>query len=125
MSGEWRRLSREAGLRVYGDAIEVGFADGRRQAVLVDERGERGIRIWSVAAPPRVVRDLGDPLLHVWRRNRLTELVGFSIDGRGRIIGEAWVPGSGVTVDEWDFYVRELARVSDRVEYALTGSDEE
>ena len=125
MSVDWRRLSREAGLRVHGDAIDVGFADGRRQAVFVDETAERGIRIWSVAAPHRVARDLGDPLLHVWRRNRLTELVGFSIDGRGRIIGEAWVPASGVTVDEWDFYVRELARVSDRVEYVLTGSDEE
>ena len=124
MSADWRRLSREVGLRVYGGAIEVGFSDGRRQSVFVDEGGERGVRIWSVVAPPRVVSNLEDALLQAWRRNRLSELVGFSIDGRKRMIGEAWVPQPGVTGEEWEFYVRELARACDRLEYVLCGMDE-
>ena len=124
MSAEWRRLSREAGLRVYGDAIEVGFQDGRRQTVYVDKGEKPRIRIWSVAAAPRVVAELDEPQLHAWRRNRLSELVGLSIDGGGRMIGEAWVPGERMTADEWGLYVRELAKACDRVEFVLSGMDD-
>jgi hypothetical protein len=59
----------------------------------------------------------------VWRRNRVTELVGFRLDRRGRIIGEAVLPSPGLTAKEWDLYVRAVARACDRFEYVLTGQD--
>ena len=52
-----------------------------------------------------------------------TELVGFRIDARGRLIGEAWVPKAGVTSSEFTSYLRAVAAECDRFEYQLTGSD--
>jgi hypothetical protein len=42
--------------------------------------------------------------------------VGFKIDGRGRLVGEAWVPPAGLNREEWSVYVRAVARACDRVE---------
>jgi hypothetical protein len=108
---------------VRDDSIEVAFDDGRRQVVHVEESKDGSLRIWSVAAHPAVVRDLVDPHLQVWRRNRVTELVGFRLDRRGRIIGEALPASVGITAKEWDLCVRAVARACDRFEYVLTGED--
>lgn len=124
MSAEWRRLTREAGLRVHRHSIEVEFQDRRRQRVHVDEVDGPSLRLWSVVAPQRTVAHLDDPLLHAWRRNRLSELVGFSMDNEGRMIGETWVPIIGLTADEWTYYVTVVAKACDHLEYVLTGSDE-
>jgi hypothetical protein len=123
MNADWRRLARSSGHSVRDDAIEVTFSDERRQIVHVEESNDGTFRLWSVAAPPAVVRGLAEPRLQVWRRNRVTELVGFRLDKRGRIIGEALLPSPGGTAEEWDLYVRAVARACDRFEYVLTGQD--
>lgn len=120
----WRRLSREAGLRPDGNTIEVRFGDGRRQMVSIDEHPDGSIRLWSIVARPAALRELRTPRLDAWHRNRLSEFVGFSLDRRGRMIGEAWVPLGQITANEWGFYVASLARACDRYEYLLTGRDE-
>jgi hypothetical protein len=123
MSVDWRRLARTAGHTVRDDSIEVAFDDGRRQVVHVEESKEGVLRLWSIAAQPAVVRDLIDPHLQVWRRNRVTELVGFRLDRRGRIIGDVLPPSLGLTSKEWNLYVAAVARACDRFEYVLTGQD--
>jgi hypothetical protein len=128
MSGDrradWRALSREAGLRPSGDTIEVRFADDRRQTVVIEEHQDGSIRLWSIVARPSALRELRTPQLDAWHRNRLSEFVGFSLDRRGRMIGEAWLPPGEIAADEWGFYIISLARACDRYEYLLTGRDE-
>ena len=63
--------------------------------------------------------------IQVWLRNRATALVGFRIDSRGRLVGEALVPKAGLTAEEFQIYVRAVAVQCDRLEYLLTGRDQE
>lgn len=121
---DWRRLSRDAGLRLIADTIEIRFADDREQTVYVEEHRDGSFRLWSIIAWPSALRDLSTPHSAAWYRNRLTEFVGFTLDRNGRMIGEAWVPPAQITADEWAFYVTNLARACDRYEYLLTGRDE-
>ena len=123
MNADWRQLARSAGHAVRDDSIEVAFDGGRRQVVHIDESNEGSHRLWSVAAQPAVVRELREPRLQMWRRNRVTELVGFRLDKRGRIIGEVLLPSPGLTANEWELYIRAVARACDRFEYLLTGQD--
>ena len=125
MPTEWRVLSRSAGLAVREGGIEARFLDGRSQRVYVEEGDPEVIRVWSVAASPSALRQLDDANLALWHRNRLSDLVGFKTDGRGRAIGEAWVAREGLDAEEWATYVRAVAFACDRLEYLLTGRDEE
>jgi hypothetical protein len=122
----WRKMSREAGFSVVGGEIDVTFGDERKHRVTVEERPDRNeLRLWAVAARPAMLPDdPNGPHVHAWKRNRLSDLVGFKIDGRGRLIGEAWVPLAGLDAEEWALYVRTVARACDRVEYLLSGRDE-
>jgi hypothetical protein len=120
----WQSLSRQAGLQTLDDTLDVILDGRRRQRVYVDLGHGETVRLWSIVARPAVVSSLETPTLDVWHRNRLSEFVGFSIDRRGRMIGETWVPSWSITSDEWGFYVRSLAKACDRFEYLLTGRDE-
>lgn len=128
MSTDWRGLSKEAGLAVSGDGLLIRFPDGRQQQVSVDSGDGQALRVWSVAASPsRVTAAVGrgeSAHLLAWRRNRASDLVGFKVDGRGRLIGEAWVPIAGLDAGEWRTYVTAVAQACDRTEYLLSGRDE-
>lgn len=137
---DWQLLTRGARLKTNGEEIVVSLPDERQQRVFVDERASdgRSLRIWSVVAKPSAV-DAATELIEApdgerlrprdavhllaWDRNRTSDLVGFKIDPRGRLIGEAWVPAAGLDADEWGYYVRTLAWSCDRAEYLLTGGD--
>jgi len=123
---DWRRLSRDAGFKVSGDELIVTFADGRQHRLTVEERPERQeLRLSAVAAQPSMLRPEADgPQVFAWKRNRFSDLVGFKIDSRGRLVGETWVPLSGLDGEEWTLYVTTLARSCDRLEYLLSGRDE-
>ena len=110
MPTDWRRLSRQAGLQVTAEGLRVTVGE-RQQAVVVEApEGESvALRVSSIAAPPRVSAGYDPPDLLAWERNRASDLVGFKLDGRGRLIGEAWVPTAGLDADEWSFYVRTVA----------------
>ena len=123
---DWRKLSREAGFKVSGDELEVVFSDGRQHRVTVEEPADRQeVRLWAIAARPAMLPyDPEGAHVHAWKRNRFSDLVGFKIDGRGRLVGEAWVPLAGLGAEEWTLYVNTVARACDRVEYLLSGRDE-
>jgi hypothetical protein len=112
-------------MRAGGGTIDVALGENRRQRVTVDDPATDAIRLWSVVARPSALRILETPLEDAWRRNRLSEFVGFTMDGRGRMIGETWVPLIGITPDEWGFLVKNLARACDRFEYLVSGKDDE
>jgi hypothetical protein len=100
------------------------IARERGGAVFIDDADPECLRLWSVTAPPSSVWQLADPDIAQWQRNRASDLAGFKTDGRGRAIGEAWVPRAGLDADEWAAYVQAVATACDRLEYLLTGRDE-
>jgi len=126
MRTDWRQLSRAAGVAVTTNGLKVSLGGGRQHTLIVDEvDGDTAVlRLWSVAAPARVVLHPEMTDIVAWERNRTSDLVGFKVDGRGRLIGEAWVPQIGLDAEEWAIYVRAVAEACDRVEYLLTGRDE-
>jgi len=125
MTADWRKLSRDAKLVIRGAAVEVDLGDRRKQLVYADDSPGGAMRVWSVVAKTAVIRELAQPNIRAWTRNRVTELVGFKVDESGRMIGEAWVPLAGLKPTEWEFYVRAVALACDRFEYVLTGKDVE
>ncbi len=127
MPVNWKALARVAGHKVVGDQVILRLANGRRQAVNVDASASDVLRIWTVilyAAKAQLLIN-GDALAYAWQRNRLSDLLGFTVDARGRLVSEAWVPHEQLTAAEFDVYLREVARVSDYHEMRLTGIDEQ
>ena len=124
MTTDWKKWSTAEDLRARDQIIEVTFSDGRNQKVYVEEGpGSDSFRLWSVAAPPSVVARFHDPDLYTWERNPGSDLVGFKIDRRGRLIGELHLPLPGLDKSEWQVCVRLLAQRCDRLEFLLTGRD--
>jgi Helicase conserved C-terminal domain/Type III restriction enzyme, res subunit len=121
---DWSRFCRAKDLSVNGRNVDVEFADQRRHHVSVEDEGEH-FRLSAVVVRKAVVDSSPDLTLRVWARNRATTLVGFRIDKRGRLLGEAWVPKPGLTAEEFQLYVRSVASECDRFEYLLTGRDVE
>lgn len=122
MIAEWHVLCKAKGFTVDGEAVDVHLADQRKHRVYVSNRGEEYLLL-GVIARRAVVEQLDDPIFVTWKRNRNSELVGFRIDDRGRLIGEAWVPKAGLTADEFQLYLRTLAVDCDRLESILSGKD--
>jgi hypothetical protein len=109
------------------EGLLIRFPNNRQQRVFVDGADPSALRVWSVASSPsRVAVAVAEGSAHLlaWRRNRASDLVGFKIDGRGRLIGEAWVPVAGLEPGEWSLYVTAVAQACDRIEYLLSGRDE-
>ena len=111
---------------VEGNAVVCWFGtkhESRRHTVrMVD--GEDAILLEATVVGPSVLEQLdGDLRVGAWRRNRLTSLVGFRIDGRGRLLAEAAVPKIGLTADEFKIYLHAVASEADRLELVFTGRD--
>ena len=122
---DWQRMCRgETAFSLEEDAIVVVLADERRHRVEIEDLGD-AYQLRGIVARRSVVDALQDCVLRAWRRNRATQLMGFRLDHRGRLIGEAWVPKAGLKRDEFVMYIRTVAAECDRFEYVLTGKDRE
>ena len=109
------------------DSITVQLEGGSSQVVRFKPDEERNVlRATSVVARPSVLAAAASDSVHryAWERNRLSDLVGFVVDGRGRLVGQSWIPIEGLTPAEFSLYVSELARVCDWHEFRLSGEDE-
>lgn len=124
MIAEWPRFCRAKDLLLDGRYVDVVFGDRRRHRVSVDDEGE-DYRVSAVVVRQAVVSSTPNLAIRAWGRNRATTLVGFRIDERGRLVGEAWVPKPGLTAEEFQLYLRAVAGECDRFEYLLTGRDVE
>ena len=124
MASNWNAFCRKAGQAVEGNTITVELGEGRRQKVVILKNVE-SILLTSVVAGKAGVEALPDALLVAWKRNRATLLVGFRIDERGRLVGEAELPTACLTAEEFQLYLRAVAAEADRFEFLLTGKDRE
>ena len=123
---DWRAFAKKAGYRPDGNTIIVALENSRSQKVAVEEqRDGSSLRLWSAIASKSRVEELGHlhPIEYAWERNRLSDLVGFSLDGRGRLIGETWIPSAGLTSAIFKLHLEEIARVCDWHEMRLSGED--
>ena len=62
--------------------------------------------------------------IRAWTRNAKTELVNFTFDESGRLVGEIRHLANHLDPAELDIYLKLLATEGDRFEYVLTGGDE-
>jgi hypothetical protein len=124
VANEWAAYCEAADFACDGPDIVVGFSDGRSQRVSIAE-DDGAYVLSSFVARRETVAGISDLALRVWERNRAVALVGFRIDQRERLVGEAWLPKVGLTAEEFQLYVRTVAAECDRLEYILTGRDKE
>jgi hypothetical protein len=122
---DWRKLCAGArDVQIDGDAVVVTLGHGRKHRVDVESKSD-AVELRAVVARRAVVDELETPALAAWHRNRSVSLVGFRLDERGRLVGESWVPGAGLTAPEFMVYVRGIATACDLFEFHLTGKDRE
>ena len=117
MSAEWLSLCRSPDIVAANDTVEVTFDDDRRHRLRVEERADVYQLSGFVVRQARVA-SLENLHREAWLRNRSTTLVGFRVDERGRLVGEAWVPKAGLASAEFELYLRTLAAECDRFEFA-------
>jgi len=122
MSADWKKFCREKDLEVEGDAIAVRLPGDRLHRVSVYEEREV-YRLVSVVVRAAIAKELDNLAVDMSLRNFGTELVGFKLDNRGRLVGETWIPKPGLNSLEFMTCVRTIAAECDRYEYQLTGSD--
>jgi hypothetical protein len=99
--------------------------ESRRHSVrLRDVDG--GIRMEATVVTARTLDLLSvhsDPDLWAWRRNRVSNLVGFRVDGQQRMLAEAVASTIALTQDEFVTYLIAVASEADRMELVLTAQD--
>jgi hypothetical protein len=127
LHADWRSIARRAGYPVdASDTVTVKLEGGGSQVVSFRlDTSNNALRAMSVIARPSVLAaaSIDSSYRYAWERNRLSDLVGFSVDGRGRLVGHAWIPLEGLTPEEIGLYLSELARVCDWHEFRLSGED--
>ena len=122
---EWRLFCRGVeGISVEGDGIDVVASNERHHRVGVRETADT-YELTGVVARAPALSAVPDVALRAWRRNRGMQLVGFRMDQKGRLVGEAWMPKVGLGREEFLLYVRRVAAECDLFEYSLTGKDRE
>lgn len=124
-----RGLRRIPGTRLEaelaGDGLLVRLPGGRSQRIRIEEQDGRLV-LSSAVAPPSALAHLSDREIAeiLWRRNRETDVVAFSLDPRSRLVGRIEQPSASAGEDEIAFYLARLALECDRLEFLLTGRDE-
>jgi hypothetical protein len=118
------RLCRAKDLAIDGDHVEVKLKDDRHHRVSVADDAD-AYQLSAIVVRKARVQSLPGLPVRVWLRNRSTQLVGFRIDHRCRLVAEAWIPKIDLTAEEFQLYVRTVATECDRFEYLLTGKDVE
>lgn len=127
MSADWRSLLKGKRYRIEDDMVRVQLPNDRSQQVMIEpHRSGTALRLWSVVLAKSKTDLLaeGRPDEYAWERNRYSDLVGFSVDSRGRFIGESWVPIAGLTADVFQLHLEEVARICDWHELRLSDGDQ-
>ena len=122
MTDDWVRFLRCQEFSIETPHVRVTIDDGRTQRVRVEESVEEYV-LTSVVARQSTVESVDGLFEMVWARNRGGGITGFRIDGRGRLIGECYIPKIGISKEEFRKYVRDLAMECDHFEFVLTGKD--
>ena len=124
---EWKEFVTGDGIKARSsDTLEVMFSGGRSHRLRISEE-ENGWRLEAM-----VVRDFHDsgktvfdPFRWVAVVNRGLRMCALELGEDGHLTGTAWVPMAGLTKAEFQLVVRNLAAECDRLEFSLTGKDQE
>lgn len=122
MAADWKSFCREKHLDIDQTRVCVTFKDQRKHWLNVIDEGDSYLLRGHVASR-KTVRSVHGLPVKIWLRNRTTQLVGFRIDNKSRLVGEAWVPKDGLNAEEFQMYLNILASECDRLEFLLTGTD--
>lgn len=124
MAASWKSLLAESQFDVTANGGAIVFPDGRRQVISIDE-DEQAYIVRSTVMGAHALKTAGVSATRIWELNRSATLVGFRIDKKGRLIGEAKIPKIALTADEFRLIALNLAQECDRLEYLFTGRDRE
>ncbi|MBA2539979.1 MAG: hypothetical protein H0V17_10120 [Deltaproteobacteria bacterium] len=124
MAAEWRRLVRGKEFEVEGDEVIVDVGLERSHRVRVTAEID-GLHLEAIVARSAVIIAAPELGRLAWERNRGGSIVGFRLDRKGRLIGEAWVPSIGLERGELELILNHVAAECDRFEHLLTGKDVE
>ncbi|MEU5563606.1 hypothetical protein [Micromonospora musae] len=119
---DWQRLCVAEDMKPKRQQVRVSFANGRSHAVHVQDVPD-GYLLTAVVAGSDVVAQWDRLYRDAWERNRHSRLVGFRVDGQGRMIAHGWTPKDGLNAEAFQVLVRAVAREADRYEFQLTGAD--
>lgn len=122
MTSDWRRFCRTKRYDMKDDVVTVTLHDGRSHRVRVVDEGDDW-RFEARVGQRGVTLELDELRLITWRRNRTTDLVGFRLDARERVYGEARLAVEGTDAEEFRLLLDTVALESDRFEMMLTGRD--
>ena len=122
MGASWMKLASGKAFTTDDKGITVSLADGRSHRMTVEELATDYL-LSAVVLSSAKMAATGIPAVRIWEMNRSLNLVGFRIDAKGRLIGEARMPMVGLTPTEFQLVATNLAVECDRYEYMLTGQD--
>jgi len=123
MTSDWRRFCQVTRYEIAGEAVVVRLG-ARRHRVRIYDDGDDW-RLEATVGKRGVELSMRELRLLAWRRNRAVDLVGFRVDDKQRVLGEAWVPKAGTGAPEFRIVLDAVARESDLLEFGLTGRDVE
>jgi hypothetical protein len=124
MLDDWRALCKGSGFRIEGDDVVVTIGSGRERRVQVRET-DSAFELRAVVARAAAVQNVDDLATRLWRHNSDAQLAGFRQDARGRVCATGWLPKVGLTGDELQLMLRKLTTECDRLEFLLTGRNQE
>ncbi|WBB76607.1 hypothetical protein O7602_14200 [Micromonospora sp. WMMD1128] len=119
---DWHRLCSVDDMRAKRQHVNVSFASGRSHSVRIQESPD-GYLLTAVVAGADVVGQWHRLYREAWEKNRHSRMVGFRVDGEGRMVAHGWTPKAGLTAQAFQRLVRAVAREADRYEFQLTGTD--
>lgn len=124
MTDNWLKMASVEDFSVDGSSVGVTLQDGRKHCVEVSKQANELV-LRAFVVKQSVVNSLPELPLEIWKRNRSTSLVEFRIDKKNRLIAECRIPTHGLTSEEFQFCMRTIAVEADRLEFLLTGRDQE
>lgn len=109
----------------YVDGVVlIQFPNGRHHSVKIS-REQNYYTLTSLVLGTTMVKSMSPQKLAdiIWRRNRETPVVNFTLDNRNRLIGRVEQVADEADFVELTYYIYCLTTECDRLEHLLTGED--
>lgn len=106
-----------------GLTVHVDLPGSRSHQVQIAQHHDTYELVGMVADATSLTRAGLDPF-ELWRRNSARRLTGLHVDDIGSAWVRARVPLAGITPEEFQLVVLEVAREADRLEYVLSGAED-
>lgn len=112
-------------IRKINGQLWVIFPSNRKQRINIIQQGKYYSFRSVVLGKAKVNQYYEDWILpYIWQQNKETPLVSFQIDKKGRLTGRITQLIETLDKEEFLFYIEVLAKECDRMEYVLSGKDQ-